>query len=837
MPSLAILEYSDELQRAILIAQSIAREHHHSHYGPAHLLQGVLHDDVGLSTYMVSMGKDIHYLRDWANIRIRQYAKSARVVEKPPADTRVSKTLEVADVARLKLSLPAVSPFCALIALSRPGVAFEIDQLSSFPITEKELLSAELSQIEQQGKSSKSTAPSSGGRPAGATGGKKGQEALERFCINLTQQATDGRFDPIIGRDREISELAKILGRRTKPNVIIVGEPGVGKTALVEGFAQNIVAEQVPSFLFGAEVLELDVGALIAGASYKGEVEDRIKAVIQGVKSRESKTILFIDEIHVLLDPKGGSAGIANLLKPELARGELTVIGATTFEEFQKYIEKDDAFNRRFAPLHLQEPSVKVAMRMLRQLAPRYEEHHAIQVTEGAVREAVLLARRYLRDRQLPDAAIDLMDRTMAATAIMKDATGRELAFLSSALEGLMQGDYPEAEKHNELYWVHQQLLDKISPILIEQIETQGELDAFPDSATLAAYLRGIIEQLQALNLEEKEAVEASDIAAAVSVATGIPMGKLQADERSKLAQLGDRLKSRVIGQDHAVLTLVDAINISRAGLADEGRPVGAFFFLGPTGTGKTELAKALADNLFNDERALIRFDMSEFTEKHTAQFLIGAPPGYVGYEEGGALVNAIRQRPYAIILFDEIEKAHPEVFKTFLQVLDDGKLTDKLGKEGDFTNAIILFTSNIGSEYIVEQFSSGTIPEQQDLIQDMSRHFKDEFLGRLTEIIPFAPITEENIGKIFLIQLKRLQRSLEKRKINLTLSDEALHYLSMKGFSPRFGARPLRRVIMNDLQKPLAKKLITGVLNDNQTVHLEYSTEQGLQWQISANA
>lgn len=828
MPALAILDHTAELQRAILIAQSMAKENRHPHYGPAHLLQGILHDDVGLSSLLIGFGKDIHYLRDWADIQLKKVLKSARVPEAPPADDRTRKTLEVADVVRLKLSLSAVSPFCVLVALCRPGVAFEVDQLKSFPLTEKELLEAELGRAEntaapRQSKTGSSPSPSR----------QTSSDHLARFCINKTARAEEGDFDPIIGRDREITELIKILGRRTKPNVLIVGEPGVGKTALVEGFAQNIVDLRVPTFLLEAEVLELDLGALIAGASYKGEIEDRIKGAIKALKARETKTILFIDEIHLLLDPKGGASGIANLLKPELARGALTLIGATTLEEYQKYIERDDAFSRRFANLKVDEPSPEAAIRMLTQLAPKYEAHHGLGIAPAAIEASVQLARRYLRDRQLPDSAIDLMDRTLSATAVMKDSTAQELERLRQQLEQIMATKASDPQQRSELYWLYQQLQDRISPILLEQLSKAKDLSGFSDAPSLAAYIQVRIASLDTFEVETKERVEATDVMAAVAAATGIPMGKLQADERAKLTQLADRLNARVIGQQHAVDTLVHAINISRAGLADRGRPVGAFFFLGPTGTGKTELAKALAQELFNDERALLRFDMSEYTESHTAQFLTGAPPGYVGYEEGGALVNAIRRQPYSILLFDEIEKAHPEVFKVFLQILDDGKLTDKLGKEGDFTNAIILFTSNIGSGYILDKFGQGETPGQQELTEAMSQHFKDEFLGRLTEIIPFAPISEENINKIFRIQLRRLEKSLEQKDITLVLSDEALRYLALKGFSPRFGARPLRRVILNDLQKPLAGKIIAGQLKDGQTVQVGYDTEEGISWHI----
>lgn len=828
MPLTNFLQYSPELKHAIQIAQSIAKEYKNAQYSPSHLLQAVLHDDIGLSSALASADKDIHYMRDWASAHIKRYPKSAKVTQNPTGDEKITKVMEVADIVRLKLSLDNVSPICVLVALCRSGVAYDPAQLKTFPLTEKELLEIELSAIEENVISSSSNGSSSKRKST-----NESKKALAKFCINRTAEAKDGKIDPIVGRDREVQEISKILGRRRKPNVIIVGEPGVGKTALVEGFAQRIVDDKVPTYLAGSDLFELDMGTLIAGASYKGEIEDRLKSIIKELKEYEGKAILFIDEIHILLDPKGGAGGAANLLKPELARGAITVIGATTFEEYRKYIEKDDAFKRRFDVVEVEEPGYDKAMRMLKTLTSRYEEHHEIEVEESALDSAIRLSMRYFREKQMPDACIDLVDRTMASARMMKDTTERELKSLDEELSQLVK-DFGKDEKYlGELIWFDSQIRDRISPILLGSLEDLKEASKFEDPADLKKYIDKILKALSAKKTGDKKSIDDSDIMAVVAYATGIPVGKIQADERSKLEQMTDRLKQRVIGQDHAIESLASSITISRAGLADGKRPVGAFFFLGPTGTGKTELAKALADFLFNDEKALIRFDMSEFTEKHTAQFLIGAPPGYVGYEEGGALVNAIRRQPYSIVLFDEIEKAHPEVFKTFLQVLDDGKLSDKLGKEGDFTNAIILFTSNIGSEYIVEEFNKGVVPGQQALTQSMSKHFKDEFLGRLTEIIPFAPINENTVVTIFEIQLKSLRKSLAEKSISLEISEKALKFLAMRGFSPRFGARPLRRVVRSDLQKPLAQMIVSGKLSEGQTVKLDLENDDTLKWDV----
>ncbi len=829
---LTLLQYSSDLKLAVQIAQSIAKENRNAEYSPSHLLKGVLHNDVGMGSILASWGKNIHYLREWADVRIARYPKSGRPVEVPGGDEQVKKLLEVADIVRLKLSEEAISPICILVAMCKPNVAFNEEQLKTFPLSEKELLESALASLEmtpQQPDSGKKN-----GTAQNSQNGKQSAKALYKYCIDKTELAKDGKIDPIVGRDREVRKMAEILGRRTKPNVIIVGEPGVGKTALVEGFAQIIVDGQAPPHLQNSQVFELDMGALVAGASYKGEVEERLKSIIAEVKQFD-KAILFIDEIHVLLDPKGSAAGAANLLKPELARGELTVIGATTFDEYRKYIEKDDAFKRRFDVLEVSEPDADKAERMLKILLSRYEEHHEIKVEETALREAVRLSFRYLKDRRLPDAAIDLVDKTMAAVRMMKNTSSKELDNLKAELATL-EKDIEGADSENilrELRWFDSQIKDRVSPILLGKIKELKETHKIEDIEVLKSYLKNLLDELASHNVADKETVTESDIAAMVAYSTGIPMGKLQSDEREKLERLAEQLKKRVIGQDHALETLSHAISISRAGLSDERRPIGSFFFLGPTGTGKTELAKAIAEFLFNDERSLIRFDMSEYTESHAAETLTGAPPGYVGYEEGGILVNRIREQPYAVVLFDEIEKAHPDVFKKFLQILDDGRLSDKLGKEGDFTNAIILFTSNIGSDYIVEKFSAGEIPEQGEMIQAMGRHFKDEFLGRLTEVIPFAPIKEENVVKILDIQLKRLHSTLADKGIKLDIADDAKKVLAMKGFSPRFGARPLRRVIFNEVQKPMAKIIIGGKLDGGGTVALKLDENQNLIFEV----
>jgi ATP-dependent Clp protease ATP-binding subunit ClpA len=804
------LAYSDNLKRSLHIAQAVAHEYRQAHYAAPHLLTALLHNEIGLASWLVAvLDKDIHYLREWAEVRLEDQPKAARPPEMPTPAVEVEQVLEMANLVALQLSRDQTDPLSALAALLRPGLAFTAEQLKSFPLTQKEIMDA--AQAEMPAVAATTGDESAAATSAAPQTGKGG--ALATYCTDKTAQARNGKLDPIVGRDREIRLVAEILGRRTKPNVLLIGEPGVGKSALVEGFAQQIAQGLVPVHLRDVTLFELDLGTLVAGASYKGEVEDRIKKVLTEIK-QYTRAILFIDEIHVLLDPKGSAgSGIAQLLKPELARGELTVIGATTNDEYRQYIEKDEAFNRRFDIVRVEEPSIVVAERMLERVLPIYATHHGLALGEGTVAEAVRLAKRYLKDRQLPDSAIDLVDRTMAAIRMLDEQAVAGLTQLQTDFEALTarQEELGEADYLRELCWFLYQVQNQVSQLWLNQLENEQQPETLETSAELETYLREILSAVLALADNKKESVEKQDIAAIVSGKTGIPLGKLQSNEREKLLRMDQILQKRVVGQDFAVKAMCAAILESRSGLTKAGQPIGSFFLLGPTGTGKTELAKALADFLFNDESFLIRFDMSEFKEEHSAALLYGAPPGYVGYEEGGLLVNKIREKPYSVVLFDEIEKAHPSVFDIFLQILDEGKLHDRLGREGDFSNAVILFTSNIGSEQISTAFQGGRVPAATELMETMSRHFRPEFLARLTEIVPFAPISEENVGRIFDIHLKPLLEQLRRQGITLTLSEEARQHLALSGFTPRYGARPITGVIRQQLRRPISRLIISG--------------------------
>lgn len=822
MPTLAL---NESMKTAVEISQSLAKEYRNEYFYPAHLLRSMLHKDVGLKGFLDSLGKDTGYIMEWAEVRMDEHPKTGKQKDTVSGDEKVKAVFEEADNIRMKMGLDTISPVCVLTAIAKPGVAFTTEQLKSFPVKEKEVLEVYFKEDSLQqavnGKEVPGKAASGGG-------------ALYKYCIERTALAKEGKTDPIIGRDKETRMMMEILCRRTKPNVIITGEAGVGKTALIDGFALDIANNKVPAQLAASQVFELDLGSLIAGASYKGEVEDRLKNILKEIKQLP-KAILFIDEIHTLLDNKGGGVGggAANLLKPELARGELTVIGATTNEEYRKFIEPDQAFSRRFEVLNVAEPDEASAEKMLTRLAPKFEQHHGLTIEKDAIRDCVKLSKRYLKDRRLPDVAIDLLDRTMAAIKLMVDTNKGELEGLTKELEGLKTAEgVAEADQFTDYKWLNSVLQNKISPVLLGKLEDATQTDKFETAQEYESFLTESLSKLTTLADDKKETVNKEDIAAVVSYKTGIPLGKIQAQEKEKLLNMDGFLKRRVVGQDHAVKSLSESILESRSGLNKKGQPIGSFFFLGPTGTGKTELAKSIADFLFNDEKAMIRFDMSEFKEEHSAALLYGAPPGYVGYEEGGMLVNKIRQKPYSVLLFDEIEKAHPSVFDTFLQILDEGHMHDRLGKEGDFSNALIIFTSNIGSEWIAEQFGKGEIPTSTKLMEIMTKHFRPEFLARLTEIVPFAPISESSIVRIFEIQMKSLLEALDKQGISLQVSDEAKKQLALNGFTPKYGARQLSGVIRNQLRRPISKYIIAGDVKKGSTVNVQWK-EEALEWAI----
>ena len=819
------MAYSTELKNAVEIASSIAREYSNPTWGPSHLLKALLHNDIGLATLLVSHSKDIHYLREWADVRLENYPKTSRMSESPMQDKETGKVFEVADLVRLQVGKDFTDPLCVLIALLKPGVAFSAEQLKSFPVTQQEALLFEPAGTPAPSEKTENTLEKSS--DASASG------ALAKYCTNRTDPAALAKSDPVIGREKEMRMIIEVFGRRTKPNVILVGEPGVGKTALAIGLAQKIRNDTVPAYLKGSSIFELNTGMLVAGASYKGEVEDRINKVIAEIK-KYNKAILFIDEIHMMLDNKGSLQGIANLLKPELARGEITVIGATTQEEYQKYIEQDEAFSRRFEVIVVDEPDVNTAIRMLQSVMPVYEKHHGVTVNAEAIKEAVYMSKRYIKERKLPDAAIDLLDRTMASVKTMEGTVQKDLEILQNYLPPIRELQSAK-EQQDEYKWLYQQFRNTINPMLFGRInDGEIKIEDMVSADQMRSFIEDSLKIIQSLGAQKKDSIDKQDIVSVMASKTGIPLGKIRRNERDKLMGMEDILKRRVVGQDFAVHALSESIIESRSGLTKGGQPIGSFFLLGPTGTGKTELAKALADFLFNDESYLIRFDMSEFKEEHSAALLYGAPPGYVGYEEGGLLVNKIRQKPYSVVLFDEIEKAHPSVFDLFLQIMDEGKIHDRLGKEGDFSNAVVLFTSNIGSEFVAKKFESKEVPSTNELMEIMSKYFRPEYLARLTEIVPFAPIAEENLVKIFDIHLKELIQLLTKQGITLEISPEAKRQIAFEGFTPKYGVRPLKGVIRNKLRRPISRMIIQEQIGKGSLLSIGCDTDGKLVWNTS---
>ena len=851
-------QYTEKAQEAVISAQRVAQEYGQQTIEPEHLLFALLTQDGGI-TPAILRAANVNAMRvqDLVERDLKGKPKVRGTTSDVTLSREVSAIAEKAEAEAKQMRDDFVSAEHLLLALAevrppRPSAAARI--LSDNGITRDTLLKA-LVQVR-------------GNQRVSSQNPEATYEALERYGRDLTQAAQQGKLDPVIGRDEEIRRVIQILSRRTKNNPVLIGEPGVGKTAIAEGLAQRIVRRDVPEGLKEKRIVSLDMGALIAGAKYRGEFEERLKAVLKEVTSANGKVILFIDELHTVVGAgkADGAMDAGNLLKPMLARGELHCVGATTLDEYRKHIEKDAALERRFQPVLVDEPSVEDTISILRGLKERYEIHHGVRIQDAAVIAAATLSARYIADRQLPDKAIDLIDEAASRVKMEIDSKptaldeiDRRLLQLEIEREALkkesddaskdrlvkIEGEIAsEKEKSNALraQWESEkQAIQQVRGLRqqIEQIQVQieqAERDADLGAAAKLRYgqLPELQHQLKKLNAQTaerangpvllREEVGAEEIAAVVSRWTGVPVSKLVEGEMHKLLRMEDRLRERVIGQEAGLKAVANAVRRARAGLQDPNRPIGSFIFLGPTGVGKTETAKALAEFLFDDEQAMIRIDMSEYQEKHTVSRLIGAPPGYVGYDEGGQLSEAVRRRPYSVVLFDEIEKAHPEVFNVLLQVLDDGRLTDGQGRTVDFKNTVIIMTSNLLTGNGAFGLETGKLETltREEIVRELQKFFRPEFLNRIDEIVVFERLTERHILQIVDVQLKKLRKLLADRKIGFVITDAAKAYLAQVGYDPAFGARPLKRAIQSELQNPLSLAILEGRYRDGSTITVD---------------
>ncbi len=853
-------QYTVKSQEAIQKAQQIAMEFGNQSIEPQHLLEGIFQSDENISKFLLKKSEvDDTLVRDrnresiealpkveGGNIYLSQSANKV-LLEAPNIAKKMGD--EYVTIEHLWLALLEVSSLVSKM-LKDMGVT-------------KSLLEGGIKELR---KGSKATSASS----------EETYQSLNKYAKNFNELAAERKLDPVIGRDEEIRRVLQILSRRTKNNPILIGEPGVGKTAIAEGIAHRIISGDVPENLMDKTLYSLDMGALIAGAKYKGEFEERLKSVVNEVIKSDGQIILFIDEIHTLVGAGGGEGAMdaANILKPALARGELRAIGATTLNEYQKYFEKDKALERRFQKVMVEEPDTESAISILRGIKDKYEAHHKVRIKDEAIIAAVEMSQRYISDRFLPDKAIDLIDEASAKLRMEINSKPEELDVLDRKLMQLeielaaisregnetkinhLKEDIAKIQEErnalNAKWLAEKQKSEDLTAIKkeIEALKLEAErASRVGDYAKVAEIQYGKLrekeEELKKLELEMqnneneliKEEVTAENISEVISKWTGIPVTKLLQSEREKLLHLEEELHKRVVGQEEAISAVADAIRRNRAGLNDEKKPIGSFLFLGTTGVGKTELAKALAEFLFDDENNMTRIDMSEYQERHSVSRLVGAPPGYVGYDEGGQLTEAVRRRPYSVVLLDEIEKAHPDVFNTLLQVLDDGRLTDNKGRVVNFKNSIIIMTSNLGSHLIQENFENITDDNVQEVVNKtkdevfglLKQTLRPEFLNRIDEIVLFQPLTKSEIGKIVHFQLRGFNKMLEKRGIFMTATQDAIDYLTKKGYDPSFGARPLKRVLQQEVLNKLSKEILAGNVNDGDRITLDYFEETGL--------
>jgi ATP-dependent Clp protease ATP-binding subunit ClpB len=848
-------KYTDRAKGMLQEAQTLALRRGHQRFTPEHILYALLEDDQGLAVRLIQAAggspQQITQAVEQALAKLPVVeGQGAGQVYLAPESARLFDSAE-------QLAKKAGDDFVTVERLLQALALAEGTQASKI-LKDGGATAVTLNQAINDLRK---------GRTASSAGAEEGYDALKKYARDLTEAAREGKIDPVIGRDEEIRRTIQVLSRRTKNNPVLIGEPGVGKTAIAEGLAQRIVHGDVPEGLKNKRLLALDLGAMVAGAKYRGEFEERLKAVLSEIQAAAGEIVLFIDEMHTLVGAgkAEGAMDASNMLKPALARGELHCIGATTLDEYRKHVEKDAALARRFQPVFVDEPSVEDTISILRGLKEKYELHHGVRISDAAIVAAATLSNRYIADRFLPDKAIDLvdeaasrlrmqidskpeeideLDRRIIQLKIEREALAKESDSASRDRLAKLEEELGDLEKRSaDMTAVWQAEKDTLAGAnkLKEQLDqARQELDQAlrrGDLGKAGEIQYGRIPQLEkqlsdaealAENRMVEEAVTDAHIAQVVARWTGVPVDKLLEGERDKLLRMEDFLHSRVVGQDQAVTAVSQAVRRARAGLQDPNRPIGSFLFLGPTGVGKTELTKALANFLFDDETAMVRMDMSEYMEKHSVARLIGAPPGYVGYDEGGALTEAVRRRPYQVVLFDEVEKAHPDVFNVLLQVLDDGRLTDGQGRTVDFRNTLIVLTSNLGSEHLASA-PEGTDPDilESRVMDAVRAHFRPEFLNRLDEMLVFHRLRRDQMAEIVKIQLARVQKLLDDRQMTLDVREDALQWLAAAGYDPAYGARPLKRVIQRELQNPLAEALLGGSIHDGETVKVSVADDR----------
>ncbi|MEO5798707.1 MAG: ATP-dependent chaperone ClpB [Gemmatimonadales bacterium] len=842
-------------QEAVRAAIEHARGRGNPVVNDAHLLATLLAQDDGIvGPLLRKAGVVIAKLSNVTEAEIASFPSQKGTEVTPTLDRTLSKVFERAEKISKELDDAFISTEHLLLALAEEKGTSARRLLEAQGLSAKELRAA-LAEVRGSHRVQDQTP-------------EEQYQALERFTRNLTDQARAGKLDPVIGRDEEVRRVMQVLSRRTKNNPVLIGEPGVGKTAIVEGLAQRIVNGDVPDSLKGKEIIALDIGQLLAGAKYRGEFEERLKSVVKELTDAEGHFIVFIDELHTLVGAgkAEGAVDASNLLKPALARGELHVVGATTLDEYRKNIEKDAALERRFQPVNVGEPSVEDTIAILRGLKEKYEVHHGVRITDNALVSAATLSDRYIGDRFLPDKAIDLMDEAASRLRMEIDSLPQEIdeverRILQLEIERqslLREKDKASVERRNALEAELSELREKSAGMKAQWQSEKGAIEKMQGKKAEVEQLRAEVEQAtrsgdlqkaaelrygripeleRQLAVEEqnlgvaqgttrflREEVDSEDIATVVAKWTGIPVSKMMESERERLTRLEEELGRRVVGQPEAIAAVANAVRRSRAGLQDRSRPTGSFIFLGPTGVGKTETARALAEFLFDDERALVRLDMSEYMEKHAVSRMIGAPPGYVGYEEGGQLTEAVRRRPYSVILFDEIEKAHPDVFNLLLQVLDDGRLTDSQGRVVDFRNTVIIMTSNLGSLHIVaggDYDPVGWRNTEAKVLDELRKHFRPEFLNRVDDVVVFRLLSRTDLDRIVTLQLDRMRELVAAKGLTLDVTPEATQWLAEAGYDPLYGARPLKRVIQRELQNPIAMALLQGGYNEGDTIRV----------------